>query len=266
MTEANQQSPISHQQLALAIIPARFASTRLPGKPLLDRTGKPMIQHVVERVREAKHVGRVVVATDDQRIFDAVTRFQGEAVMTRADHPNGTSRLAEAATLLFGPQPPTPNPQSPLIVNVQGDEPEVDPAVIDRLIEGLAADPDAPMATLASDFAPGEDPANPNIVKLVVSAAGRALYFSRALIPFDRDQAGQHKPLKHPGLYAYRRWFLHRYVQLAPTPLEETEKLEQLRVLEHGHPIAIVHANVHHTGIDTPDQYDAFVRRTQSPT
>ncbi|MFA9480229.1 3-deoxy-manno-octulosonate cytidylyltransferase [Phycisphaerales bacterium AB-hyl4] len=253
---------------AIALIPARYASTRLPGKPLLDRTGKPMIQHVVERVREAKHVSRVAVATDDQRIYDAVLAFGGEAVMTRADHPNGTSRLAEAADALLGPTPEGARhtPDAPLIVNVQGDEPEIEASVIDQLIQGLANDPDAPMATLASPFAPDEDPANPNIVKVVVAATGRALYFSRALIPHDRDNTREHAPLKHPGLYVYRRWFLDQYVQLAPTPLEETEKLEQLRALEHGHAIAIVRTHVHHTGIDTPEQYDAFVGRVRQST
>lgn len=245
---------------ALAVIPARFASTRFPGKPLANRTGKPLIQHVVERVRLAKRVGEIVVATDDRRIFDAVTAFGARAVMTREDHPNGTSRIAEVVEHF----------DSPIVVNVQGDEPEIEPHVIDQLIDGLTADPDAPMATLASDFAPDEDPANPNIVKLVTATVAgrlRAMYFSRSLIPFDRDRAGTKAParaLKHPGLYAYRREFLLHYVTLAPTPLECTEQLEQLRALEHGHAIAVIKINTRHHGIDTPEQYEAFVQRVKT--
>jgi 3-deoxy-manno-octulosonate cytidylyltransferase (CMP-KDO synthetase) len=238
---------------ALAVIPARFASTRFPGKPLARDTGKPLIQHVVERASLAQRVGRVIVATDDPRIFDAVLGFGGEAAMTRGDHPNGTSRIAEVVAAL-APE------ESSIIVNVQGDEPEIEPTLIDRLIDGLLADPGAPMATLASPFAADEDPANPNIVKLVVDRRGRAMYFSRSVIPFDRDRTGA-ALLKHPGMYAYRREFLLQYAALAPTPLEEAEQLEQLRALEHGHAIAVVHAEARHHGIDTPEQYAAFVKR-----
>ena len=246
---------------ALAIIPARMASTRLPGKPLLNETGQPLIQHVVENAKRAESLARVVVATDDQVIVDAVNGFGGEAVLT-GPHPNGTSRLAEALTLI--------DSDHELIVNVQGDEPEIDPKVIDALVAGITADADAPMATLCSRFAEGEDPTNPNIVKLVRGVSGRALYFSRSLVPFDRDSAGvSAKPLaaywKHPGLYAYRRGFLANvYPTLPPTPLEEIEKLEQLRVLEHGHAIAVIEANAPEPGIDTPEQYAAFVSRFHS--
>jgi 3-deoxy-manno-octulosonate cytidylyltransferase (CMP-KDO synthetase) len=254
-------SPGSSAAGAVAIIPARYASTRFPGKPLADRTGKPLIQHVVERVRQASRITRVVVATDDPRILEAVRSFGGEAVMT-GDHPNGTSRIAEAVEMLG------PASGAELIVNVQGDEPEVPAATIDALVDGLAADPDAEMATLGCPFDPHEDPRNPNVVKLVVDQNDRALYFSRSLIPYDRDaEMLGTKPtvalLKHPGLYAYRRSFLSRYASLAPTPLERAEKLEQLRVLEHGLPIKIVRAPAPHPGIDTPEQYDAFVKRHQ---
>ena len=280
---------------ATAIIPARFGSTRFPGKPLADKTGKPLIQHVVEQVRKAKQINRIVVATDDKRIHQAVLSFGGESVMTREDHPNGTSRLAEAVQILeSAPPKPTP-PQSPvmaqralagippttdIILNVQGDEPEIEPDVIDQLVLGLANDPHAPMATLASPFANDEDPTNPNIVKLVVDQLGHALYFSRSLIPHHRDAAPLTTPptsaisnqqpqvreakshiLKHPGLYAYRRDFLLKYVTLSPTPLEEAEKLEQLRALEHGYKIAVIQTHVRHHGIDTPEQYEAFVQR-----
>ncbi len=241
---------------ALAVIPARYGSTRFPGKPLAKETGKYLIEHVMERAAMATRLGRVIVATDDQRILDAVRGFGGEAMMT-GEHPNGTSRIAEVVAALG-------NEVGSIVVNVQGDEPEIEPAVIDQLIAGLEADQDAPMATLAADFAPDEDPADPNIVKLVLNPAGRAMYFSRSLIPFDRDRQGALKPLKHPGLYAYRREFLLKYVTLPATPLEQCEQLEQLRALEHGYAIAVVKAQVRHHGIDTPQQYADFVRRMSS--
>lgn len=243
-----------------------MASTRLPGKPLLSETGKTLIEHVVENAQRAASLDRVVVATEDQAIIDAVQGFGGEAVLT-GPHPNGTSRLAEALALLEkGDRPHF----SDIIVNVQGDEPEIDPDVIDALVAGIAADTDAPMATLCSRFAEGEDPTNPNIVKMVRDARGRAMYFSRSLMPYDRDRLGadgvsampQAAYWKHPGLYAYRRAFLAGvYPTLAPTPLEEIEKLEQLRVLEHGYPIAVIEADAPEPGIDTPEQYAAFVHR-----
>ena len=240
---------------AAAVIPARMASTRFPGKPLADLTGKPMIVHVLERVARCRSVGRILVATDDARIVDAVRAAGFEARMTDPAHPNGTSRVAEVARTL----------EEELIVNVQGDEPQIEPALVDRTVEALAARPDMPMATLVSPFAPGEDPANPNIVKCVTAVDGRALYFSRSLIPFDRDRApGAAAPRKHVGLYAYRRAFLDVFVRLAPTPLERTESLEQLRALEHGHPILCAEGEAHFTGIDTPEQYAEFVRRTKA--
>jgi 3-deoxy-manno-octulosonate cytidylyltransferase (CMP-KDO synthetase) len=235
---------------AVAVIPARFASTRLPGKPLLDATGKPMIVHVAERARLARHVSRIIIATDDQRIHDAVSAHGFEAAMTRVDHPNGTCRIAEVAANL--------PPDADIIVNVQGDEPLIDPAVIDALVERIRSG-DEPMATIASPFAPAENAADPNIVKVVVDQRGRAMYFSRSLIPFDRDGTGGPAPLKHVGLYAYRRAFLNQYIALEPTPCETAEKLEQLRALEHGHAIGVAIATVHHHGIDTPEQYAAFV-------
>ena len=241
----------------LAVIPARFASTRFPGKPLADRTGKPLIQHVVERVREAKRIGRIVVATDDDRIAAAVARFGGEAMMT-GEHPNGTSRIAEVVERLG-------TGAGEVIVNVQGDEPEIEPDMIDALVEALAGgDAAAPMATVATPLGAGEDAGNPNVVKVVVDAAGRALYFSRSPIPCHRDGHGSGSPpyLKHLGLYAYRRDFLLRYARLAETPLELAEKLEQLRALEHGHAIRVIVGPPSPPGIDTPEQYDAFVART----
>ena len=235
----------------VAVIPARYVSVRFPGKVLADRTGKPLIQHVYEQVGAARHVGRVVVAADDPRIVEAVEGFGGEAVMTRPDHPNGTSRVAEIA----------PGLGAGVIVNVQADEPEIEPGLIDLAIERLDEEPSCPMTTLASPFAHDEDPADPNIVKVVVDARGRALYFSRALVPYDRDGAGEVEPLKHVGMYVYRSDFLQTYAALPPTPLERAERLEQLRVLEHGHEIAVAVAEVRFHGIDTPQQYEEFVAR-----
>jgi 3-deoxy-manno-octulosonate cytidylyltransferase (CMP-KDO synthetase) len=238
---------------AIAIIPARYGSSRFPGKPLAQAGGKPLIQHVVETAQQARTIERVLVATDDHRIADAVTAFGGEAMLT-GEHPNGTARLAEVAQRLdLAPDQ--------IIVNLQGDEPELPPSTIDQLVATIERDTAAPMATLASPFAANEDPADPNIVKLVTSQHGRALYFSRSLIPCDRDAEMHHSPLKHPGMYAYRRWFLLRYVQLEPTPLEQAEKLEQLRALEHGYPIAVACVTINHHGIDTPEQHEAFAQR-----
>jgi 3-deoxy-manno-octulosonate cytidylyltransferase (CMP-KDO synthetase) len=240
---------------AAAVIPARYASSRFPGKPLADLTGKAMILHVLERAQACETVGRIIVATDDERIRRVVADAGFEARMTREDHPNGTSRIAEVAETL----------DEELVVNIQGDEPQIEPELVDRTVRALAAHPTAPMATLVSPFAPGEDPSNPNIVKCVRGVDGRALYFSRSLIPFDRDRApGAARPMKHVGLYAYRREFLRTFVALAPTPLEFTESLEQLRVLEHGHAILCAEGEAHFTGIDTPEQYEAFVRRMRA--
>jgi 3-deoxy-manno-octulosonate cytidylyltransferase (CMP-KDO synthetase) len=240
---------------AVAIIPARYASSRLPGKPLLRETGKTLIEHVHEQVRRASTIRRVIVATDDLRIADAVRGFGGEALMTRPDHPSGTDRVAEAAAGL----------EAEIIVNVQGDEPEIEPSAIDRLVRRLQGEPDLPMATLACPFAADGDPADPNAVKVVVDRRGRAMYFSRSLVPYPRDSRGHpERPsgwLLHLGVYAYRRNFLHQLGALKPTPLEQAEKLEQLRVLEHGHSIAVELIERAFVGIDSPEDYAAFVRR-----
>lgn len=248
---------------AIAIIPARLGSTRFPGKVLASQTGRPLIQHVCEAAARATRVSRVVVATDDSRIVQAVEAFGGVAVMTDRAHPNGTSRLAQAARLL------ELDPDQ-IIVNVQGDEPEIEPGVIDACIERLHTQ-QAPIATCAVHAAP-DGAQNPNVVKVVVGLDGCALYFSRAPIPNtptpnspppDAQETRVAKTLRHVGIYAYRRSFLDTYAALSPTPLEVTEKLEQLRVLEHGHRIAVAicaDANAH-PGIDTPEQYRAFVKR-----
>jgi len=237
---------------AIAVIPARYASTRLPGKPLLDRTGKPLIQHVVEAVAAAGRIRRIVVATDDDRIASAVRGGGAEAVMTRADHRSGSDRLAEAARILgLG--------DDEIVVNVQGDEPEIPAACIDRLVDLLAAG-DAEMATLVTRIGPDEA-ADPNRVKCVTDLAGRALYFSRSRIPYDRDAGGAAVYKLHLGIYAYRAGFLRRYTKWPPTPAELAEKLEQLRVLEHGGAIATAEVDYDGAGIDTPADYEAFVKR-----
>ena len=236
---------------AVAIIPARYASTRLPGKPLLAETGMPLIGHVVEAAARADRLDAVYVATDDERIREAVEAFGGRAVMTRADHASGTDRLAEAAEALG-------LADDDIVVNVQGDEPEIDPGYIDRLV-GLLVESGAPMATLAAPL-DAEAAASPNHVKVVLAADGTALYFSRARIPYDRDGAGADY-LLHMGIYAYRKRFLAAFAALAPTPLERTERLEQLRALENGHRIAVGVVPAAAPGIDTPDDYAAFVRR-----
>lgn len=258
MTSTPAQIQGSTRPEIVAIIPARLGSTRFPGKVLAAETGKPLIQHVVERAWRSSRLSRVIVATDDDRVASAVSAFGGEIVMTRADHPNGTSRLGEAAARL------NLKPHD-IIVNVQGDEPEIESEAIDAAIAALGESSEAravSMATIAVPFGPGEDPRDPNCVKVVLDQHGRALYFSRALIPHDRDKRGDAPaPLRHVGLYVYRRAFLERYLTLSPTPLERSEQLEQLRVLEHGYAIGVAiraHANV---GIDTPEQYRAFVER-----
>ena len=182
--------------------------------------------------------------------------------MTRPDHPNGTSRIAEAIDRLGASQATSHKPQaSSLIVNVQADEPDIEPDSIDLAIHTLQDQPECVMATLASPFGPNENPSDPNIVKVVIDSAGCAMYFSRALIPHCRDRPDPAKPLKHVGMYVYRRDFLLKYATLPPAPLEQAERLEQLRVLEHGYEIAVAVTNVRFHGIDTPEQYEEFVQR-----
>ncbi len=241
----------------IAIIPARLASTRFPEKVLANATGKPLIQHVWENARRARSLSRVVIAADHPRVRDACAAFGAPVVMTREDHPNGSSRLAEAAATLS-------LEENDIVVNVQGDEPEMEPGVIDAAVAALSSS-GAEAATVASPFESGEDPTNPNIVKVVVRRDGCAMYFSRSLIPFPRVAGVQGAaPLRHVGLYAYRVRFLRVYPTLAATPMEQAESLEQLRILEHGHRIAVAIAACRGTGIDTREQYEAFVRRLKS--
>jgi 3-deoxy-manno-octulosonate cytidylyltransferase (CMP-KDO synthetase) len=225
----------------VAIIPARFGSTRLPGKPLSDIHGKPMIQHVHERVRRARRPDRVLVATDDERIAAVVRGFGGEVVMTSPDHATGTDRLAEAAAAT----------DAEIVVNVQGDEPMLDPEGIDAAVEALARDPGLDISTLSLPLRDVEEMLSPSVVKVVTDARGLALYFSRSPIPMVRDGASDPRAAaalavarglarKHVGLYAYRRASLLRFATLPPSPLEEAEGLEQLRALHHGMRIRVV--------------------------
>ena len=247
-------SPEHGHVKVVAVIPARWASVRFPGKPLALLAGKPVIVHVCEQAKKAKHVQRIIVATDDPRIADVVTAAGFEARLTRADHVNGTSRIAEVAASL----------SADIIVNVQGDEPRIEPELIDLAIEALIkAGPSVPVSTVASPFMPGEDVNDPNLVKVAVGAHGRALYFSRSRIPFHRVGATNAvEPLKHVGLYVYRREFLPIFLALAPTPLELTEQLEQLRVLENGHAIAVAIGNARFHGVDTPQQLEKLETRS----
>ncbi|CBJ79948.1 CTP:CMP-3-deoxy-D-manno-octulosonate transferase [Xenorhabdus bovienii str. Jollieti] len=241
------------------IIPARFASTRLPGKPLADIHGKPMIVRVMERAIRSG-ANRVIVATDNQAVFDAVTAAGGEACMTSAHHHSGTERLAEVIDQYqFS--------DDEIIVNVQGDEPLIPEQIIKQVADNLA-ESDAGMATLAVQIQDAEEAFNPNTVKVVMDAQGYALYFSRATIPWERDRFMQSKEtvgdnfLRHIGLYAYRAGFIRRYVQWAPSPLESIEMLEQLRVLWYGEKIHVAKAlQAPGAGVDTPEDLEA-VRKT----
>jgi len=244
----------------VAIIPARFGSTRFPGKALANQTGKYLIQHVHEQVTSARSVDRCIVATDDERIMEAVRSFGGEVAMTRADHASGTDRIAEVVHGLDG------EPDD-IILNVQGDEPEIEPAYLDRLIELMAADPGCPSATLACPFPPDADPRDPNCVKVVRNRRQMALYFSRALIPHrsERGQpAGEGEWLLHLGVYVYRRAFLLDFAGWPASPLERTERLEQLRVLENGYAMAVAIVPRACVGIDTPEDYERFVARRRA--
>ena len=241
--------------MAILVIPARHGSKRLPGKPLLRETGRPLILHVVERARKAALVSRVLVATDDPRIERAVIDGGGEAVLSKASHDCGTSRVAEVAGMY---------PEETYFVNLQGDEPEIDPDDIDLLVRELT-ESGAPMATLAAPIIEPSVRDDPSVVKVVTNGAGDALYFSRAPIPFNRDDddddAGTFAPLHHLGVYGYRRDALLRFREIGASPLERTEKLEQLRALQDGMRIRVSIVKSAPPGIDTMDAYRAFVSR-----
>ena len=242
--------------LTVAIIPARFASERLPGKPLLDIAGKPMIQHVCERAGRAGLIDAVLVATDDERIVSAVQSFGGRAVMTPVGLRSGTDRIALVARNL---------PDADIIVNVQGDEPLIEPAMIDAAIRPLKEDGTLHAGTLVRRIADVEDLQNPNIPKVVLDREGYCLYFSRSPIPYGRDLPPEewlrsHTYYKHIGLYVLRREFLLRYAEMSATPLESMEKLEQLRILEHGHRIKATITE--HDSVPVDTESDLFKVRT----
>ena len=243
----------------IVIIPARLASTRLPNKPLADLGGKPMVVRVAERAALAG-ASRIIVATDHEDIRAACVQHGVEVCMTRADHPSGTDRIAEVARALQ-------LPADAVVVNLQGDEPLIEPALLQAAAARISAD--VPMSTCAHPLHDAADAFNPNVVKVVLDKAGRALYFSRATIPWNRDAFARSKetlpaayvPLRHIGLYAYRNDFLQAYPALEVSPLESIEALEQLRVLWHGYPIAVhVTDSAPAAGVDTPEDLER-VRR-----
>jgi 3-deoxy-manno-octulosonate cytidylyltransferase (CMP-KDO synthetase) len=239
----------------IVVIPARFGSTRFPGKPLADIDGCPMIEHVYRRATRATTVSRVIVATDDLRIARTVIGFGGEAKLTRSDHQSGTDRLAEVAA----------NLDCDIVVNVQGDEPLIDPGSIDEAVAPFA-DPTVLITTLYRRITDPAELRNPNIVKVVVDRGGFALYFSRAPIPHVRDPRGGWPPMyRHVGLYAYRRSALMVLASLDPTPLERAESLEQLRALEHGIRIKTVETAYDSFGVDTPADLEEVRRLLATP-
>jgi 3-deoxy-manno-octulosonate cytidylyltransferase (CMP-KDO synthetase) len=232
------------------IIPARWASTRLPGKPLLQLAGKPLVQHVWERCGKVQGVDAVIVATDDMKIAEAAFDFGAEIAMTSPRHPSGTDRIAEVAKNLIG---------FDVILNVQGDEPFIEPGLIQKLIDVLHAEKSLAISTAACPLAEG-DLENPNCVKVVTDLAGNALYFSRSAIPCDRDGDVNPSRFRHLGIYGYRRKFLLEFVKWRQTPLEKAEKLEQLRALEHGARIRVVKTQSSGPGVDTEEDAKAAER------
>jgi len=248
----------------IAIIPARYASTRFPGKPLAMINGKPIIQYVFEAASKASLINRVIVATDDERIFRKVKEFGGEAWMTSSNHISGTDRISEVAKKI----------DADIIVNVQGDEPLIEPEVINQAVEPfINQNSELYMGTICTEIKSEDELKDPNVVKVVIDRSGYALYFSRSPIPYNRDkwasgQVGKEslessnprtlEPCyyKHIGLYVYRKDFLIKFSELSPTPLEETEKLEQLRVLEHGYKIKVIKTDYDSIGVDTPEDLE----------
>jgi 3-deoxy-manno-octulosonate cytidylyltransferase (CMP-KDO synthetase) len=254
----NHTGPPTANPTVVCIIPARYSSTRLPGKPLLEIGGRPMVVRVVERALAAPSVARAVVATDDERILRAVRDAGHEALMTRADHASGSDRLAEAAGVV----------EAEVVVNVQGDEPLIAPETIERAVAALLEDEEAAVATTCEPVETAGDVLSPDVVKVVVDGRGRALYFSRSPVPYPRDAARRHGSLaaalanepallatfrKHTGLYAYRRDFLLEYAGWPQTALERAESLEQLRILERGRRIKVVEAAAPSVGVDTEE-------------
>jgi 3-deoxy-manno-octulosonate cytidylyltransferase (CMP-KDO synthetase) len=245
--------------MAIAIIPARYASTRLPGKPLVALAGKSMIERVWERTRSAKKISRVIIATDDERIIRAATAFGAEAVMTRAEHRSGTERVAEVAAT-------TARDDGEIYVNVQGDEPLVEPEAIDTLVEAMESDESVSVGTLMVPIAKPADIMDPNVVKVVLDFDSNALYFSRAPIPWvrDRDAPVHAQHMKHLGLYAFRRAALLDFATLPLGDLERVEQLEQLRWMENGYKIRVAETPHDSVSVDVPEdvaRVDELIRK-----
>ncbi|MCW5980658.1 MAG: 3-deoxy-manno-octulosonate cytidylyltransferase [Bryobacteraceae bacterium] len=235
----------------VGIIPARYASSRFPGKALARLAGKTVLQHVWERASQARYLRQLIVATDDDRIRDEARSFGAKVAMTRADHLSGTDRVAEAAS----------SSDAAIVVNIQGDEPLIDPSAIDALAVALVDDEKAPMATLKKRIEDLQEFTNPNVVKVVTDRNHYAIYFSRSPIPYDLSGEAIH--YKHPGLYAYRREFLLAYSDLPVGPLERAERLEQLRAIENGHKIRVVETEYESVGVDTPQDLERVRRLMQ---
>jgi 3-deoxy-manno-octulosonate cytidylyltransferase (CMP-KDO synthetase) len=230
----------------LGVIPARFASSRFPGKVLAQISSKSMLQRVYERASLARYLTATIIATDDERVYEAAKSFGARVVMTRADHVSGTDRVAEAASA----------ENAELVVNIQGDEPLIDPAAIDAAILPLAHDSEIVMGTLKKAIEDPREIADANVVKVVTDRNGDAIYFSRCPIPYERDPASSGTHFKHIGLYVYRRHFLLKYPELPVGPLEEAERLEQLRALENGYRIRVVETECESLGVDTPEDLE----------
>lgn len=230
----------------IGVLPARWGSTRFPGKPLHEIAGKPLIQHCWERCRECSRLDQVIVATDDERIAEGVRSFGGEAVMTRDDHPSGTDRIAEVAQKI---------PEATHIINIQGDEPLISPDLIDQLASDLTENEALEMVTAANPrSADAPEVSDPNVVKVTIDTDGFALYFSRSPIPFAREKVDGLTYYQHKGIYGFRRDFLLKFVEWPPSILEQSECLEQLRALENGARIKVVITDDESPGIDTPEQ------------
>ena len=244
----------------LGVIPARYQSTRFPGKPLVEINGKSMIQHVYERASQSTLLDLIIVATDDERIFDHVRGFGAQVLMTSPDHISGTDRVAEVARAF---------PDHEIVINIQGDEPFLFPEQLDQLARMLVERKELQIATLARPFTAPENLKNPNLVKVVLGILGQALYFSRQVIPFVRDTAQGPEPaedsyLKHIGLYAFRREVLMQISQLPQGRLEQLERLEQLRWLAHGYSIHVGLTNKESRGVDTPEDLEELLKNSMN--
>jgi len=233
----------------LVAIPARWGSTRFPGKPLHLIAGKPLVQHVWERCQECKQIDDVIIATDDARIAEAAASFGAKTVLTDPDHPSGTDRIAEAAKSF---------PDHRVVINVQGDEPLISPALIDELARTLRDDPAVKMITAAAPIQDAAQISDPNIVKVIFDTHGDALYFSRSPLPYQRNPDAWPRSYRHLGIYGFQRSFLFQFVSWPPSRLEQTESLEQLRALENGTRIRVVLTDELSPGVDTPEQAAAI--------